>query len=140
MKIKEPSVRSSGRHPLPTSQGPLAAPKSDEGGSIIHNPSSIIPAPRQPRYSIRRHTYFWSLTFNGQEACFDHAQGAYFVAYPHPRHGPGSQKHGLLWSVIQMVRTASDTPFGSRNFPQISKYWPKLLDCKGVASKLNTEN
>ncbi len=36
---------------------------------------------RRPRYSLRRHTGFWSLTFNGQEVCFDHEQGAYYVAY-----------------------------------------------------------
>ncbi len=32
-------------------------------------------------YSIRKHISFWSLTFNGQEACFDHEQGAYYVGY-----------------------------------------------------------
>jgi len=32
-------------------------------------------------YSIRKHISFWHLTFNGQKACFDHEQGAYYVAY-----------------------------------------------------------
>ena len=34
-----------------------------------------------PPYSIRKHIAFWSLTFNGEEACFDHEQGAYYVGY-----------------------------------------------------------
>jgi len=37
--------------------------------------------PQTSVFSIRKHLAFWSLTFNGQEACFDHEQGAYYVAY-----------------------------------------------------------
>src|SRR5437016_13779627 len=34
-----------------------------------------------PRYALTKHIAFWHLTFNGQKACFDHEQGAYYVAY-----------------------------------------------------------
>src|SRR5438067_915048 len=36
---------------------------------------------RKPQYAITKHIAFWHLTFNGQKACFDHEQGAYYVAY-----------------------------------------------------------
>jgi hypothetical protein len=37
--------------------------------------------PHASRYAITKHIGFWHLTFNGQKACFDHEQGAYYVAY-----------------------------------------------------------
>jgi len=43
--------------------------------------TSDLRPPTSSPYSIRKHISFWSLTFNGQEACFDHEQGAYYVAY-----------------------------------------------------------
>src|SRR5213082_2394714 len=63
MKIKENSARS-----------PVTRPLS----SVHRRRSSVI---RPPTYSLRKHIAFWSLTFDGQEACFDHEQGAYYVAY-----------------------------------------------------------
>ena len=59
MKIKENSAQPAPRSTLRRSRSTLA----------------------RPRFSIRKHISFWSLTFNGQEACFDHEQGAYYVAY-----------------------------------------------------------
>ena len=46
-----------------------------------------------PPNFLRKHIAFWSLTFEGQRALFDHEQGAYYVAYlllnppPKPIHG-----------------------------------------------------
>jgi hypothetical protein len=72
--------------------------------STIHHPQSIIPAPRHhPPYSIRKHVSFWSLTFNGQEACFEHERGAYYVAYlllnppPEPVHGMALALRANAW-------------------------------------------
>ena len=52
-----------------------ALPRQNERAA---GPRSTLHA---PRYAIRKHIAFWSLTFDGQEACFDHEQGACYVAY-----------------------------------------------------------
>src|SRR2546421_7881162 len=46
--------------------------------SAIANQKSKI---KNAEYSIRKHIAFWGLTFEGQNAVFDHEQGAYYVAY-----------------------------------------------------------
>jgi len=54
--------------------------RSRTKSGALCSPSDLCPQ-TSDLYSLRRHTTFWSLTFNGQEACFDHEQGAYYVAY-----------------------------------------------------------
>src|SRR2546423_10447365 len=55
-----------------------------------------------PKYSIRKHIAFWSLTFNGQEACFDHEQGAYYVAYL-LLNPPDEPIHGMALEIKSMA-------------------------------------
>jgi hypothetical protein len=53
-------------------------------------------------FSIRRHTGFWSLTFKGQEACFDHEQGAYYVAWL-LLNPPSEPIHGMALEIKSMA-------------------------------------
>ena len=57
---------------------------------------------KNPQYSIRKHIAFWSLTFNGQEACFDHEQGAYYVAYL-LLNPPDEPIHGMALELKSMA-------------------------------------
>ena len=104
---------------------------------------SIKPAVKL-QYSIRKHLAFWSLTFNGQEACFDHEQGAYYVAYlllnppEEPIHGMALEIKSLAYfklflnwpAVTEIVNPstgetmilACDAIFEQRNFALDDKY------------------
>jgi len=62
------------------SRRPALPRRSRSKSGALCSPSDLCPQ-TSDLYSLRRHTTFWSLTFNGQEACFDHEQGAYYVAY-----------------------------------------------------------
>ena len=73
MKITENPARSATPSPRPV-------PQSHPASKSPSRPSTP-PRLHAPDYTIRKHIAFWSLTFNGQEACFDHEQGAYYVAY-----------------------------------------------------------
>ena len=82
------------------------APKSDVGGSRSINRVA------KAQYSIRKHIAFWSLTFDGQEACFDHEQGAYYVAYlllnppEEPIHGMALEIKSLAY-FGQLIRSSA---------------------------------
>src|SRR5438552_2746725 len=56
----------------------------------------------RPSYSIRKHIAFWSLTFNGHSACFDHEQGAYYVAYL-LLNPPSEPIHGMALEIKSMA-------------------------------------
>ena len=66
----------------------------------------------KPQYSIRKHIAFWSLTFDGHEACFDHEQGAYYVAYlllnppEEPIHGMALEIKSLAY-FGQLIRSSA---------------------------------
>ncbi len=82
-------------------------------------PSSI----HHPAYSIRKHLAFWSLTFNGQEACFDHEQGASYVAYlllnppPEPIHGMALALRANAWDEDEPGETFMVHPVTSQILP-----------------------
>src|SRR5712671_1537384 len=56
----------------------------------------------RPAYSIRKHIAFWAITFNGHRACFDHEQGAYYVAYL-LLNPPDEPIHGMALEVKSMA-------------------------------------
>ena len=64
-----------------------------------HHPSSTI---HHPRYALTKHIAFWHLTFNGQKACFDHEQGAYYVAYL-LLNPPSEPIHGMALEIKSLA-------------------------------------
>src|SRR5437016_14060208 len=55
-----------------------------------------------PQYAITKHIAFWHLTFNGQKACFDHEQGAYYVAYL-LLNPPSEPIHGMALEIKSLA-------------------------------------
>src|SRR5437588_5161116 len=109
MKSKENSARPSIRRDQPA----IANRKTKIGNAQDRKSQIANPEPRppianrkskikNPQYSIRKHIAFWSLTFNGQEACFDHEQGAYYVAYL-LLNPPDEPIHGMALELKSMA-------------------------------------
>jgi|SRR5947209_10110053 len=109
MKSKENSARPSIRRDQPA----IANRKTKIGNAQDRKSQIANPEPRppianrkskikNPQYSIRKHIAFWSLTFNGQEACFDHEQGAYYVAYL-LLNPPEEPIHGMALEIKSMA-------------------------------------
>src|SRR5713226_7831075 len=72
---------------------------------MVSADSRSFPQPRHihaPQSCYGGRVAFWSLTFNGQEACFDHEQGAYYVAYL-LLNPPSEPIHGMALEIKSMA-------------------------------------